>query len=71
MDIVLNVDNPDDFTDALYMMLNVFVSGYKLFIMWINYEDIITIIKSLDEEPFKPLDSGEMKIRRKFDELIR
>ncbi|XP_014470127.1 PREDICTED: uncharacterized protein LOC106742051 [Dinoponera quadriceps] len=71
MDIVLNVDNPDDFIDNLYMMLNVSVSGYKLFIMWVNYEDIVDIINSLTKEPFKPLDSGEMEIRRKFDALIR
>ncbi|XP_025163626.1 odorant receptor 46a-like [Harpegnathos saltator] len=71
MDIVLKVDNPDDFTDNLYMMLNVSVSGYKLFIMWVNYEDIVTIIKSLTEEPLKPLDPGEMEIRCKFDSLIR
>lgn len=71
MDIVLNVDNPDDFIENLYIMLNMIVSGYKLFIMWINYEDIVSIIKSLTEEPFKPLDMAEMDIRRKYDMIIR
>ncbi|XP_072754209.1 uncharacterized protein [Anoplolepis gracilipes] len=71
MDIVLNVDNPDDFTNNLYMMLNVSVSGYKLLIMWINYTNIATLIKKLNEEPFKPLDTGELEIRQKFDKLIR
>lgn len=71
MDIVLNVDNPDDFTNNLYMMLNVSVSGYKLLIMWINYTNVATLINKLNEEPFKPMDSGELEIRRKFDKLIR
>lgn len=71
MDIVLNVDNPDDFTNNLYMMLNVSVSGYKLLIMWINYTNIATLINKFSEEPFKPLDSGELKICQKFDKLIR
>lgn len=71
MNIVLNVDNLDDFTDNLYMMLNVFVSGYTIAYQWIYYEDIVIIIKRLTEEPFKPLDSGEMEIRRKFDASIR
>jgi len=71
MDIILNVDNPDDFTNILYMALNVSVSGYKLLIMWLNYESVTTLITILNEEPFKPLDLGEMEIRQKFDKLIR
>lgn len=71
MDLVLNVDNAKDFTDNLYIMMNVFVSGYKLIVMWRNYEDIDSIIKSLTEEPFKPLDTTEMEIRQKFDMRIK
>jgi len=71
MDILLNVDNPDDFINILYMALNVFVSGFKLLIMWLNYESVTILIITLNEEPFKPLDLGEMKIRKKFDKLIR
>ncbi|EZA58604.1 ObirOr5-E9 [Ooceraea biroi] len=70
MDIVLNVDNPDDFTNNSYMMLNVSVSGYKLLIMWMNYKNIAALISKFTEEPFKPLDLSEMEIRRKFDKLI-
>lgn len=73
MYILLNADilNPDDFTDTLYIMLNVSVSGYKLLIMWINYTDIKTIINKLSKEPFQPLDAGELEIRKKFDKIIR
>jgi len=71
MYIILNAENPDDFTDTLHMMLNVSVSGYKLLIMWINYNDVKIIINKLNEEPFKPLDEGELEIREKFDQIIR
>lgn len=73
MYLILNADNltADDFTDTLYIMLNVSVSGYKLLIMWINYKDVKTIINKLNEEPFKPLDAGELEIREKFDKIIR
>ncbi|XP_011705258.1 PREDICTED: odorant receptor 94b-like [Wasmannia auropunctata] len=71
MDIVLNVDNPDDFTDNLNMMLTSSASCYKLFIVWINYEKIAALINCLTEEPFKPLNSDEMKIRRQYDKIIR
>ncbi|KAF3054552.1 Odorant receptor 008 [Nylanderia fulva] len=71
LDIVFNVDNPDDFTDNLYMMLNVSVSGYKLLIMWINYTNVAILINKLNEQPFKPQDLGELEIRQKYDKLIR
>ncbi|KAG5336422.1 OR94B protein, partial [Acromyrmex charruanus] len=71
MDIMINVDNPDDFTNILYMALNVSVSGFKLLIMWLNYNNVTTLITILNKEPFKPLDLSELKIRQKFDKIIR
>jgi len=77
VDIMLNVDNPDDVTNILYMALNVSIintfinSGNKLLIMWLNYKSVTTLITTLNEEPFKPLDFGELEIRQKFDKLIR
>lgn len=71
MDIVLNVDNADDFTSNLNMMLTTSAACYKIFIMWISYENVATLINSLTEEPFKPLDSDEIKICRHFDKIIR
>jgi len=74
---MLNVDNPDDVTKILYMALNVSIinsfinSGNKLLIMWLNYKSVTTLITTLNEEPFKPLDLGELEIRQKFDKLIR
>ncbi|XP_012528082.1 odorant receptor 46a isoform X2 [Monomorium pharaonis] len=71
MDIVLYVDNTDDFTSNLNVMINALVACYKMFVMSVNYENIIALIKCLTEEPFKPLDSEEIKIRRQFDRIIR
>lgn len=71
IDVALNINSPDDITNNLYMLLNVSVSGYKLLIMWINYDNFAALINNLTEVPFKPENSGEMGIRRKFDKLIR
>ncbi|XP_071631658.1 odorant receptor 46a-like isoform X2 [Temnothorax longispinosus] len=71
MDLVLYVDNTNDFTNNLNMMLTVSISCYKVLIMCLNYENIVALINYLTEEPFKPLDSDEMKIRRRYDKLIR
>ncbi|XP_025162772.1 odorant receptor 46a-like [Harpegnathos saltator] len=71
LDMVLIVNNPDDFTDNLNMMLTMTAACYKMFIMWISYENISALINTLNEEPFKPLDRNELEIRRKFEKIVR
>lgn len=71
INIILNVDNSDEFTDSIYMMLTVFIAGYKQICMWIDGKNIATIINLLTEIPFRPSELHEMTIRRKFDKMIR
>ncbi|XP_039309023.1 odorant receptor 46a [Solenopsis invicta] len=71
MDIVLNVDNPNDFTDTLNMVTTSSAACYKLFIVWFNYQKIAALINCLTEEPFKPLNLGEVEIRQQYDRIIR
>nr|XP_012230606.1 PREDICTED: odorant receptor 46a, isoform A-like [Linepithema humile] len=71
MDIILNVDNADDFTNNLNMMLTSSAACYKMFIMWLNYDKVAALISCLTEEPFKPLDPGEMRIRQQFNQTTR
>lgn len=71
LDMILIIDNTDDFIDNLNMLLVSSASCYKTFLMRANEEKIVELINILDEEPFKPLDQSEIKIRRKFDQIIR
>ncbi|XP_036140048.1 odorant receptor 46a [Monomorium pharaonis] len=71
MDIILYANDIDDVTNNLYMILNVASSCYKIIIMTLNYEKIVALISYLIEEPFKPLDSDEIKIRQQYDQTIR
>jgi len=71
MDIVLNIDNSDEFTDALYMMLTVFIAGYKQICMWRNHGNITMIINALFEEPFKPSGSYELIIQQRFEKMVQ
>lgn len=71
VNILLNVDNSDELTDSLYMMLTVFVAGYKQICLWIDHKNITVMIGILTEEPFKPFESQEVAIRRKFDKMIQ
>ncbi|XP_018403364.1 PREDICTED: odorant receptor 49b-like [Cyphomyrmex costatus] len=71
MDIVLNVDNPYDFTNNLNMLMTSSAACYKMFIVWLNYEKIAALINCLTEEPFKPLNLDEIKIWRQYETIIR
>lgn len=71
MNIVLNVDNSDELTDSMYMMLTVFVAGYKQVCIWIDRKTVRMIISVLTERPFKPSVSDEIIIRDKFEKRIQ
>ncbi|XP_011705259.1 PREDICTED: odorant receptor Or1-like [Wasmannia auropunctata] len=71
MDAVLNVDNPDDFTNIMYLMLTLFAACYKILNMWVNHESFAKLIQNLTEGTFKPLVSVEVEIRRKFEKIIQ
>jgi len=71
MDILLNVDNSNELTDSLYMMLTVFVAGYKQICIWRNRGNITMIINALFEEPFKPSGSRELIIQGRFEKMVQ
>ncbi|XP_020291766.1 odorant receptor 46a-like [Pseudomyrmex gracilis] len=71
MNIVLNVENSDEFIDSLYMMLTVFVAGYKQVYMWIDRKNVMMIINVLEKKPFAPCEAREEIIQQKFERLIR
>ncbi|XP_011882883.1 PREDICTED: odorant receptor 46a, isoform A-like [Vollenhovia emeryi] len=71
MEVVQNVDNADDFTNILYILLSLFAACYKILNLWVNHESFVKLIQNLTEGTFKPLVSVEIKIRRKFDKIIK
>ncbi|XP_020291767.1 odorant receptor 46a-like [Pseudomyrmex gracilis] len=71
MNIVLNVDNSDELTDSMYMMLTVFVAGYKQVCIWTDRKTVRMIISVLTDRPFKPSVSDEVTIRDKFEKRIQ
>lgn len=70
LDIILTVDNPDDFTDNFYMLLAMIVSCFKMFSLLMNRGNIAMLIDILTKEPCTPLEPDEVEIRQKFDKLI-
>nr|XP_012230503.1 PREDICTED: odorant receptor Or1-like [Linepithema humile] len=71
MDIVLNVDNPNDFTDTFYVMLAMVIACCKMLSLLLNRKHIKILTGALIEKPFRPLEPDEIKIRQKFDNIIQ
>lgn len=71
LDIILTVDNPDDFTDNFYMLLAMIVSCCKMLSMLVNRKNIATLTNILTERPCKPSGSKEMEIYHKFDKGVQ
>jgi len=71
INIILNVGNSDEFTDALYMMLTILVAGYKQVYMWVDRKNVMIIINVLNEKPFAPYETHEIMIQKKFEKMIQ
>lgn len=71
LDIVWNVDNPDDFTENFYATLASVVSCSKMLSLLVNRDSIDTLANALIEKPYRPSKADEVKIRYKFDKLIQ
>ncbi|XP_011640458.2 uncharacterized protein LOC105429287 [Pogonomyrmex barbatus] len=71
VDLIMIVDNSNDFTDNFYVLLAMIVSCCKMFALLINRNNIVTLIETLMSKPFRPVEPDEMKIQQKFEKLIQ
>lgn len=71
MDIILNVDNPDDFTETVYIMLAMSIGSSKMISLLLNRKNIQMLTDALIEEPFRPLESDEIEIQQKYENRVR
>ncbi|XP_032667591.1 uncharacterized protein LOC116842453 [Odontomachus brunneus] len=71
MDLVLVVDNMDDFTTNSLMFLTIVAACCKATIALIRRDAIIDLVHTLLREPCKPRGAEETAIQTKFDDFIR
>ena len=71
MDIILNVNNADDFTDTFYIMLAMVIASCKMLSLLLNRKNIEILTGALVEKPFRPLEPDEIEIRQKYNNIIR
>nr|XP_012223401.1 PREDICTED: odorant receptor 13a-like [Linepithema humile]XP_012223402.1 PREDICTED: odorant receptor 13a-like [Linepithema humile] len=71
MDILLVVDNMDDFATTSLMFLTAIGAFCKAVTAVIRRDEIINLIKILQDKPCKPDNDDEINIQMKYDRLIR
>ncbi|CAL1679058.1 unnamed protein product [Lasius platythorax] len=71
MDIVLVVDNIDEFATISLMFLTALATFCKAATAVIRRSEIINLVKILQEKPCKPSSEEEINIQMKYDNLIR
>lgn len=71
MDIVLIVDNVDDFTTNSLMFMSIVSICCKASLIIARRKAIINLVQMLLKDPYKFRDLDEMTIQEKFDKLIR
>ncbi|XP_043487103.1 uncharacterized protein LOC122514375 isoform X2 [Polistes fuscatus] len=69
--VILNEDDSNDSSDVIYVFIAEALSCFKMFNFMINRNNIVNLISSLTEEPYKPSNEVETRIQTEFDELSR
>ncbi|XP_053980819.1 uncharacterized protein LOC128877504 [Hylaeus volcanicus] len=67
LDLVLIVDNAEDFSDNLHLTAEYVVSLWKMDILLKNRENFVNLLDTLETEPLAPVSTDEIAIRKKFD----
>ncbi|XP_011067878.1 PREDICTED: odorant receptor 22b-like [Acromyrmex echinatior] len=70
MDIVLIVDNIDDFATNTLMFLTIVAVCCKATVIVVRRNAIINLVQILLKAPYKPRDEDEVAIQTKFDKFI-
>jgi len=71
MDIILIVDNIDDFATNTLMFLTIVAVCCKATVVVVRRNAIINLVQILLKAPYKPRDEDEVAIQIKFDKFIR
>lgn len=70
LDLILVVDNADDFNNNFYMLLAMIVSCLKMISLLANYSNIALLTDILTKKPCTPDEQNELEIQLKYEKLI-
>ncbi|XP_036140052.1 odorant receptor Or1 [Monomorium pharaonis] len=71
IDIIVNVDNAEDFAETFYVMIALINACNKMISLLLNRKNIEILTKALVEKPFRPLEPDEIDIREKYNNMVR
>ncbi|XP_020291796.1 odorant receptor 46a-like [Pseudomyrmex gracilis] len=71
INIILNIDKSNEYSDTMYMTLAVLIGNYKLISMWITAKNIRSVIDIFAEKLFRSLESYETIIQQKYTKLTK
>nr|XP_033331539.1 uncharacterized protein LOC117223392 [Megalopta genalis] len=71
LDIILNVENQDQFCENFSITVAVLISLYKMLNFRGRRETILMLINSLEKEPFLPMNTAEMEIKLRIEKTIQ
>ncbi|XP_076229128.1 uncharacterized protein LOC116424882 [Nomia melanderi] len=70
LDIVLEVENQNDFSDNFYLTTAMMVGNYKMFNFHTKREAIMVLINNMRKRPFSAEDQAEKNIMTKYRKMI-
>ncbi|XP_076755976.1 odorant receptor 94b-like [Xylocopa sonorina] len=70
LDIIINVENQDDFSDNIYITPTILIGGFKMTILVIYRKGILSLIDDLHTKPFITVTEEEVRIQRRFNRII-
>lgn len=71
INIILNIDKSNEYSDTMYMTLAVLIGNYKLISMWITAKNIRSVTDIFTEKLFRSLESCEAIIQQKYTKLTK
>ncbi|XP_053982821.1 odorant receptor 94a-like [Hylaeus volcanicus] len=71
LDLVFNVDNQNDFSDNVYLTLEVFAACWKMSSLKMYHENYAFLMDTLEREPLAPANADEIEIRTRFDKIAQ
>ncbi|CAL7950598.1 unnamed protein product [Xylocopa violacea] len=70
LDIIINVENQDEFSENIYITPTIIVSGCKMTSLMIHHKGILSLIEDLQKKPFSTVTKEEARIQRRFNRMI-
>ncbi|XP_076377249.1 odorant receptor 46a-like isoform X5 [Megalopta genalis] len=71
LDIIINVENQDQFCENFYITVASLISLYKMLNFRGRRETILMLINRLEKEPFLPMNTAEMEIKLRIEKTIQ